>query len=198
MKNSYRFRQRLLDYFPNVILALALLLFLASVYYFSQWKQAIALNKAFDDQSLMTQVIIPANYLHAYSVGYLLAQNDKPMEAMEAFDFAELTPDPYLRAITKHALANLHAYTAEASLDDEHGSRRLVERILLAREAYKGALRLVPELYATRFNLERLDRISPAKRTAGSTMIDGYTVGLDPFKQNGRALMKDNTRRGLP
>lgn len=198
MKNRYRFRQRLLDYFPNIILALALLLLLASVYYFSQWKQAIAFNEAFDDQSLMMQTVSPANYLHAYSIGYLLAQNDKPKEAMEAFDFAELTPDPYLEAITKHAIANLHAYTAEASLDEEHGSRRLVDRILLAREAYKGALRLTPDLYATRFNLERLDRISPDKRTAGSSMIDGYTVGLDPFKQNGRALMKDNTRRGLP
>ena len=39
---------------------------------------------------------------------------------------------------------------------------------------------------------------SPQKRGAGSAMIDGYTIGIDPFKQNGRALMKDNTRRGLP
>lgn len=196
MKRPYR--QRLLDYFPHIILGFAVLFCLTATYYFNQWREAATLNTAYADQSILTYRPSNNNYLEAYSIGYLLAENDKLSAALKAFEIAEATTDPHLKALAKHALGNLHLSGAESNMDDEHGSRRLIARILLARESYKGALRLEPSLYATRFNLERLDRISPDKRGSGSAMIDGYTIGIDPFKQNGRALMKDNTRRGLP
>jgi mxaK protein len=198
MKMKNKFKQYLLDTFPHIILAIAVILCLVAMYFFSQWQQATRLNIAYADQSLLTHELSNDNALEAYSMGYLLAKNDKPARAVKAFDVAEATDDPHLQALAKHALGNLYANTAEADLEDAHGSRHLVARILLAREAYKGALRLEPDFYAARYNLERLDRISPQKRGAGSAMIDGYTIGIDPFKQNGRALMKDNTRRGLP
>ncbi len=198
MKKMHRLRQRLLDYFPSMIFGIAMLFCVATIYYFMQWREAISLNVAYDDQSILTHQPTNDNYLEAYSIGYLLNQNDKPNRALKAFEIAEATSDPHLKALAKHALGNLYLSGAESIMDDEHGSRRLVARILLAREAYKNALRIEPDLYASRFNLERLDRISPAKRGLGHSMTDGYTIGLDPFKQNGRALMKDNTRRGLP
>ncbi len=198
MKQPHRLRQRLFDSFPYLVLALALLFFVVAIYYFQQWREAIQLNTAYADRSLLTHIPSNNNYLEAYSIGYLLAENHQPTAALKAFEIAEATDDLYLRALAKHALGNVYLSGAETNMDDEHGSRRIVAQILLAREAYKGALRLVPDLYATRFNLERLDRISPEKRGAGSAMVDGYTIGIDPFKQNGRALMKDNTRRGLP
>ena len=198
MKRRHKIRQYILDYLPTIILSIAGLFCLVSVYFFSQWQQAVRLNTAYADQSMLTHELSNDNALEAYSMGYLLAENDKPARAVKAFDVAEATDDPHLQALAKHALGNLYANTAEADLEDAHGSRHLVARVLLAREAYKGALRLEPDFYAARYNLERLDRISPQKRGAGSAMIDGYTIGIDPFKQNGRALMKDNTRRGLP
>ena len=197
MKRPYRIRRRLLHHFPTMILALALISFLAAIYFLMQWREAGQLNLAYEDQSILNHKLAD-NYLEAYSVGYLLAKEDKLTPALKAFEIAETTSDLHLQALAKHALGDLYLSGAESIMDDEHGSRRLVARIVLAREAYKSALRLEPDFYATRFNLERLDRISPDKRGSGSAMIDGYTIGIDPFKQNGRALMKDNTRRGLP
>ena len=87
-----------------------------------------------------------------------------------------------------------------AASDVEKGGshRRAVERVLLAREAYKGALRLKPDMYDARYNLELIDRLSPEKRTEGYENPPDGTIGLQPYQQNGTALMKDNTRRGLP
>lgn len=198
MKNRLKFKQYVLDYFPHIILVVALLHCVVAVYLFSQWRQALSLNAAYADQSLLVHELNHDNYLKAYSMGYLFVENDKPVAALEAFEVAEAASDPHLKSLAKYALGNLYANIAEADLDDAHGSRDLVARVLLAREAYKDAIRLDPDFYAARYNLERLDRVSPQKRGAGSTMTDGYTIGIDPFKQNGRALMKDNTRRGLP
>lgn len=198
MKKHSNLRQKLFNNVPNIILAASLLSCVATAYFFSQWWQAHKLNQAYDNQSILLQELTSGDYLHAYSIGYLWANEDKPAEAAKAFDLAEATDDLHLRALAKYAIGNLHAKAAVSSIDDEHGSRRLVERILLAREAYKGALRLEPGLYDARFNLELLDRLSPENRMAGQGIDFDYSIGLDPFKQNGRALMEDNTRRGLP
>ena len=72
-----------------------------------------------------------------------------------------------------------------------------VAQIELAREVYKGALRIDPDLRDARYNLELIDRLSPPRRTEGwERETDG--VILQPFKRDGWASMKDNTRRGLP
>lgn len=198
MKKHIILRQKIINHFPHITLAMILVLLVATAYYANQWRQADQLNKAYQNESMITQSASSDNYLQAYSIGYLLAKDDQAAEAAKAFDIAEATADPHLRALAKYAIANLHAYAAVDSIDEEHGSRRLVERILLAREAYKGALRLEPKMYQARFNLELLDRLSPEKRTTGASIDWDYSIGLDPFQQSGRALMKDNTRRGLP
>jgi mxaK protein len=198
MKSRNKLHHYFLNYLSRIVLAVALILCLIAVYFFGQWQQAKRLNTAYADQSMLTHELSNNDTLEAYSMGYLLVNEDKPVRAVKAFDVAESSNDSHLQALAKFALGNLYANIAEADLDDAHGSRHLVARILLARESYKEALRLEPDFYAARYNLERLDRISPQKRGAGSAMIDGYTIGIDPFKQNGRALMKDNTRRGLP
>lgn len=198
MKKRISLRQRFFNDLPNIILAISLCLFLATAYFISQWWQANKMNIAYADQSILQQTPSSKDHLHAYNVGYLLAADDKPEAALEAFDIAEASKDPHLRSLTKYAMANLHSAVAEGSIEGITADSRLVGHILLAREAYKGALRIEPDFYAARFNLERLDRISPEKRSQGFIGATSYTIGLDPFKESGRALMKDNTRRGLP
>lgn len=200
MKITHKLRQKLLDMLPQIFLTMAALLLLASAYFFSQYWKANQLNIAYHNKSLLKQTLKNDEYLKAYSIGYLLASQNKPIEAQKAFNIAEVTLDPELRARAKYSIANVHFESAMASNDIEHGGshRRSVERILLAREAYKGALRIKPDMYDARYNLELIDRLSPEKRTEGYENSPDGTIGLQPYQQNGTALMKDNTRRGLP
>ncbi len=96
-------------------------------------------------------------------------------------------------------MGNLYFDSAIAAANIANGGahQQAVAHIELAREAYKGALRIRPDMHAARFNLELLDRLSPEKRTQGwEAETDGVT--LQPFKRNGTAMMRDNKRRGLP
>lgn len=200
MKIQHKIRQKLLDNLPNALLALMALLLLAAGYQFSCWLKAHQLNLTYDNKTILKQPLNNSEYLQAYSIGYLLASKNKPIEAAKAFNIAEVTLDPELRARAKYAIGNVHFESAIASSNIEEGGshRRAVERILLAREAYKGALRIKPDMYDARYNLELIDRLSPEKRGEGYENSPDGTIGLQPYQQNGTALMKDNTRRGLP
>ncbi len=200
MKIQKKIHQQFLDKLPKALLALSALLFLAALYQLSVWYKAHQRNLAYDNKTILKQPLKNDDYLHAYSIGYLLASQNKPIEAAKAFNIAEVSNDPELRARAKYAIANVHFESAIASSNIEKGGshRRAVERILLAREAYKGALRIRPDMYNARYNLELIDRLSPEKRTEGYENSPDGTIGLQPYQQNGTALMKDNTRRGLP
>jgi len=200
MKLPHKLRQYLLEKLPNTLLVLTTLLLMTAGNQLSCWWKAHQLNLAYDNKSILKQPLKNDEYLHAYSIGYLLASNNRPIEAAKAFNIAEVTQDPALRARAKYAIANIHFESAIASTNIEHGGshRRAVERVLLAREAYKEALRIKPDMYDARYNLELIDRLSPEKRGEGYENSPDGTIGLQPYQQNGTALMKDNTRRGLP
>ncbi|MDO9203952.1 MAG: hypothetical protein Q7T42_08370 [Methylotenera sp.] len=200
MKIQHKIRQQLLDNLPRALLVLMTLLLLATGYQFNLWWKAHQLNLAYNNKSILKQSLNNNEYLHAYSVGYLLASQNKPVEAQKAFNIAEVSLNPELRARAKYAIGNVHFESAIASSNIEKGGshRRAIERVLLAREAYKGALRIKPDMYDARYNLELIDRLSPEKRTEGYQREPDGTIGMQPYQQNGSALMKDNTRRGLP
>jgi len=200
MKIQHKIHQQVLEKLPTTLLLLTVLLFLVAGYQFSLWWKAHQLNLDYDNKSILKQSLKNDEYLKAYSIGYLLASKNMPIEAQKAFNIAEVSNDPELRARAKYAIANVHFESAMVSSDIEHGGshRRTVERILLAREAYKDALRIKPDMYDARYNLELIDRLSPDKRTEGYENSPDGTIGLQPYQQNGTALMKDNTRRGLP
>lgn len=200
MKIKNKLRYKLLDNLPKALLGVTILCLIASAYFFSLWWKAHQLNIAYQNKSILKQPLKNDEYLKAYSVGFLLARQNKPVEAQKAFNIAEVSLNPELRARAKYGIANVHFEAAMAASNIEKGGshRRAVERVLLAREAYKGALRLRPDMYDARYNLELIDRLSPEKRTEGYENSPDGTIGLQPYQQNGTALMKDNTRRGLP
>lgn len=200
MKISNTLHRWWLERLPTIVLVLMALSFISSAYYSHLWWRAYQLNRSYDNQSIIKQPLKSGQYLHAYTVGYLYASHNKPIEALTAFNLAEATADPELRARSKYALANVHFEAAMVAANIEQGGshRRAVERILLAREAYKVALRIKPDMYDARYNLELLDRLSPPRRTEGYQGSPDGTIGMQPYQQNGSALMKDNTRRGLP
>lgn len=185
---------------PMTLLVLLAVSLLMTVYFLNAWWVAYQQNQSFENKTLVKQLLSPTEYLKAYCVGYLLVNQQKPIEAAKAFAIAEVSQDPALSMRAKYALANIHFEAAIASIDIEHGGshRRAVERILMAREGYKSVLRMQPNFYDARYNLELIDRLSPEKRTEGYENSPDGTIGLQPYQQNGTALMKDNTRRGLP
>ena len=188
MKIKNKLRYKLLDNLPKALLGVTILCLIASAYFFSLWWKAHQLNIAYQNKSILKQPLKNDEYLKAYSVGYLLARQNKPVEAQKAFNIAEVSLNPELRARAKYGIANVHFEAAMAASNIEKGGshRRAVERVLLAREAYKGALRLKPDMYDARYNLELIDRLSPEKRTEGYENSPDGTIGLQPYQQMAR------------
>lgn len=198
-----QYQTRLLTWLPRAVLLVAMSLMLAALFFAYRWHVAKSLNQVFNDGSIVKQALDNNAPQHAYSVGYRLAQqrqdNATVRQLMRALTIAEAAEDETLRARAKYAVGNLYFDLSAISGDIAAGGshQQAVAQIELAREAYKSALRLDPQMYDARFNLELLDRLSPEKRTqAWLAETDGVT--LQPFKRNGTAMMRDNTRRGLP
>jgi len=185
-------------HFSLFILVTIAILLIISAYWFARAYQAIQFNNAVANGTIISQSVDRDNSLQAYSIAYLLEQQGEYKQAGEALEIAEVTADPDLKSKVKFAIANQYFRKMVADLGKEHGSRRIVEKVILAREAYKSALRLQPDLYPARFNLELLDRLSPEKRTQGVNTGDGYTYKISPLQQDGRMHMKENIIRGLP
>lgn len=184
---------------PVALVLLTIVFFAFGVYQLNAFLQTHRLNEAYNDQSILKQPLNVENHLHAYSIGYLHAAKNKPILAAKAFNVAEATENPELLMRTKFAIGNYYFELAQRALNisSDGSHQEAVAHIILAREAYKAAIRIKPDFYYARYNLELLDRLSPEKRTEGwQGGVDGVT--LQPFKRNGTAMMKDNVRRGLP
>lgn len=203
MKHKLLSMHKIVRYLPTLVLGMTCLFATSACYFGYAWWQAHTLNLAYRNKSILKLPLHSASPQQAYSQGYLLRHTEKNAkninEASKAFTLAEVSNDEKIRARAKYALGNIYFDLALQSADIASGGahQQAVAQIELAREAYKGALRLQPNLYEARFNLELLDRKSPEKRTQGwQAETDGVT--LQPFKRNGTASMRDNTRRGLP
>lgn len=186
-------------FLPKILLCITLLLLMLALLNLHEWQRHRALNQAYDDRSLANQTPNPRDHLHAYSIGYLHAKQGNFREAARAFTLAEAANDDAIRARAKFALGNLYFSLGIQAADIAAGGAYMhaVAQIELAREIYKGALRIDPSLRDARYNLELIDRLSPPRRVEGwERETDG--VILQPFKRDGWASMKDNTRRGLP
>ncbi|HOY71315.1 MAG TPA: hypothetical protein PL131_11765 [Methylotenera sp.] len=188
-----------LRYAARILAVFTLVFFALAFWQGYAWREALAGNVALVNRSLAKHTVNPSDHWQAYGIGYLQAADNKPQLAARAFTYAEASNDSEIRARAKYALGNLYFGLAMKSANIEAGGahQQAVAQIELAREAYKGAIRLKPELYDARYNLELLDRRSPERRTmAWKAETDGVT--LQPFKRNGTAMMRDNARRGLP
>lgn len=192
-----------LAYLPNSLLVLMGFLLLGMMGSLYQWKFASDDYQIYQNKILLKHPLDESKPLIALQQAYLISQKEQSAETikqmMHALTLAEAANDSQVRAQAKFAMGNLYFDLSAISGNIEAGGshQQAVAQIELARESYKGALRLDPELHPARFNLELLDRLSPEKRTqAWLAETDGVT--LQPFKRNGTAMMKDNTRRGLP
>lgn len=201
--NHLRYWMQYTAYLPSLLLALMGLLLLGAVCFYNQWHVASTYNEAYRNQTSLNIPLTDDNALLALQHNDLISQEkqtaDTIKQRVHALTLAEAAKDSHIRGYAKFAVGNLYFDLSAISGDIAAGGshQQSTAQIALAREAYKSALRIKPNMYVARFNLELLDRLSPEKRTqAWQSETDGVT--LQPFKRNGTAMMKDNTRRGLP
>ncbi len=192
----------LLPYLEHFLLALIFIFAMLSIFFGVEWLSLKSINADFNSGTLIKREM--GSDAHQALMGsYLFSQKEKSeknlKKLMHVLSLAEAAQDTQIRALAKFYTANLYFDLSAISGDIAAGGshQQAVAQIELAREAYKSALRINPNFYEARFNLELLDRLSPEKRTQGwQAETDGVT--LQPFKRNGTAMMRDNTRRGLP
>jgi hypothetical protein len=67
----------------------------------------------------------------------------------------------------------------------------------LARDAYRAALRIEPKLHEARYNLELLERLSPARPGAGRRR-NTDPITIQPDRHNGWTTIQESPKRGLP
>lgn len=135
-----------------------------------------------------------------YAAGWQLEQAAQLEPAIAHYTRAEIADDPQLAARAKLALGNVQFRIGLMAGDIAAGGSHVrgLAHLQLAREAYRGALRLNPELHAARYNLELLERLSPGRRVQGWSRQQ-ENVQLQPDEREGWATMKEgNSVRGLP
>lgn len=138
-------------------------------------------------------------HLH-YAAGWHLERAEQLEPAIAHYTRAEIADDVHLAARAKLALGNVQLRIGLMAGDIAAGGSHVrgLAHLQLAREAYRGALRLEPELHAARYNLELLERLSPGRRVQGWSRQQ-ENVQLQADEREGWATMKEgNTARGLP
>lgn len=200
--NWDKFHTVMLTYYIYWILG-GIVLLAANIWSGLSWMHKNQFNQHFVTKRVLRLPISSLSPEEHYARGYLLARHPSSSKdvhtAAESLLYAQISQNTEIRKKAKFASANLYTKLAlQSSRIAEGGAhQQAVAQIELAREAYKDTLRIDPVFYPARFNLERLDRLSPPRRTQGwQGGVDGVT--LQPFKKNGTAMMRDNTRRGLP
>lgn len=163
------------------------------------WRQVQAWNESIIDRSVSRLDPLPAEPALRYAAGWQHAADGDFRAAVRRLTEAEAATDPVVAANAKLALGNLYLQIGLRASDLTKGGAHALgnAQFDLAREAYRSALRLRPDLAAARYNLELLERLGPPGRTEGwSRRVDG--AALQPFKRDGWSAMRDNPRRGLP
>lgn len=134
-----------------------------------------------------------------YALGWWDAERGEWRAAARRFVALETIDDAVWAQRAKLALGNLYFALARKAGNPVAGVARMnqLARFDLAREAYRGVLRLHPESHAARHNLELLERSVPERRIRG-WQRDTDGVSLQPFKRNGWTGMREKPKRGLP
>ena len=135
-----------------------------------------------------------------YAAGWQAERALRYADAVQLYTDSQTSGDAARDAQAWFALGNVYFKTGIAA------SREYEERVGpvfenaqfdLARDAYRSALRLQPDLPGARYNLELLERLAPVRR------LQGWRRNTDPIllvpdKHNGWTSMQGDNKRGLP
>jgi len=174
---------------------------LAATAYFAQSYWRIhSINTRIGDGSIESLSPLPRDPLARYAAGWQAEPTQRHLDAIALYTDAQATTDPALAAQAWFALGNVYFrigivesrnYEATVAPTWENA------QFDLARDAYRSALRIQPDLAGARYNLELLERLSPLRHLAGwRRNTDPIMLHVD--KHNGWTSMQDDRKRGLP
>jgi tetratricopeptide (TPR) repeat protein len=186
----------------NPAVWLLLVAMLAATAYFAQsWWQIHSINMRIRDGGIEKLSPLPRDPLARYAAGWQAGRTQHYLEAITLYTDAQATADLALAAQAWFALGNVYfqigivesrnyeAATAAPTWENAQFD--------LARDAYRSALRIQPDLAGARYNLELLERLSPLRHLAGwRRNTDPIMLHVD--KHNGWTSMQDDRKRGLP
>ena len=181
-----------------VWLALALGL-LASAWFSAQWLRTARINATIRDRSIEQTKPLPADLRARYAAAWYLERSQHYDEAVKLLTEAQASQDPILAADSWFALGNVYFQSGIQASRESTVSGALVEsaQFDLARDAYRAALRIQPQLHGARYNLELLERMSPRRAEEGwRRNTDPITI--QPDRHNGWTTILESPKRGLP
>lgn len=160
---------------------------------------AQAQQRMIRDGSVLKLVNLPDVPRLHYAAGWWYERAQLPRQALAHYAQADTDDDPALAARAKFALGNLYFARGLRAADIASGGSHVaaLAQLQLAREAYRRALQLQPQLREARYNLELLERLSPEKRVQGWSRRESR-LQLDEAEQHGWAGMQETPMRGLP
>jgi len=135
-----------------------------------------------------------------YAAGWQAERALRYADAVQLYTDAQNTGDPVRDAQAWFALGNVYFKTGiAASREYEQKVGPVFENAQfdLARDAYRSALRLQPDLSGARYNLELLERLAPVRHLQGWRR-NTDPIMLVPDKHNGWTSMQDDNKSGLP
>jgi tetratricopeptide (TPR) repeat protein len=172
----------------------------ATAYFAARWWQIQTINMRIRDGGIEKVSPLPRDPLARYAAGWQAERAQHHLEAIALFTDAQAAADPVLAAQAWFALGNVYFqigivesrnYEATVAPTWENA------QFDLARDAYRSALRIQPDLPGARYNLELLERLSPLRHLAGwRRNTDPIMLHVD--KHNGWTSMQDDRKRGLP
>lgn len=141
---------------------------------------------------------LPTNPLARYAAAWDLERAQHFDQAVALFTEVRATTDQTLAANAWFAVGNVYFESGvKASRDSMHEGPSESAAFDLARDAYRAALRIDPELHGARYNLELLERLAPARPGEGWRR-NTDPISIQPDRHNGWTTIQENAKRGLP
>jgi len=164
------------------------------------WLLLIAMNSRIREG---TVEIPPATVVDSrihYAAGWQAERKLEYTQAVQQYTDAQDPIDPPRSAQAWFALGNVYFKTGIVESRNYEATVGPVfenAQFDLARDAYRSALRIDPQMAGARHNLELLERLAPVRR------LQGWRRSTDPIllvpdKHNGWTSMQDDNKRGLP
>lgn len=172
---------------------------LAGVFFFStEWFTTLRINSAIRARNVEELKPLPTDDRARYAAAWDFERSQHFDDAVALFTEVRATTDPALAATRWFALGNVYFESAiKASRDSMHEGPSESAEFDLARDAYRAALRIEPELHGARYNLELLERLAPARPGEGWRR-NTDPISIQPDRHNGWTTIQESAKRGLP
>jgi tetratricopeptide (TPR) repeat protein len=179
------------------LLALALTLSLWSA---QRWLQLSAINTEIREGTVEISSSMLADSRIRYAAGWQAERTLQYTQAVQLYTDAQDPADAERAARAWFALGNAYFKTGIVESRNYEATVGPVfenAQFDLARDAYRSALRIDPQMAGARYNLELLERLAPVRHLQGWRR-DTDPILLVPDKHNGWTSMQDDNKRGLP